>query len=158
MDEQNEANEETPKKGKKNTIVYLILAVFGAIAGFYIAFYDPIGTPPDVVQTETQFEPLDEFLFIEVPPITVSLPANSSRSLLRIGVQLDVAPIHEEQVRSEMPRTIDILNTYLHSLDETEFDRPDTLHRLREQMLHRARVVSGQYVIRDLLITEFILN
>ena len=57
-----------------------------------------------------------------------------------------------------MPRIVDILNTYLRAVQPQDLDSPTALLRLRVQMLHRVQVVAGQGVVRDLLITEFILN
>jgi flagellar FliL protein len=57
-----------------------------------------------------------------------------------------------------MPRILDVLNTYLRAVDVRDLEQPAAIARLRAQMLRRIQVVTGEGRVRDLLITEFILN
>jgi len=57
-----------------------------------------------------------------------------------------------------MPWIQDVLNTYLRAVSETDLESPAMLDRLRAQMLHRVQVVSGEGLVRDFLISEFVLN
>ena len=57
-----------------------------------------------------------------------------------------------------MPRVLDVLNTYLRAVDVRDLEQPSAIPRLRAQMLRRIQVVTGPDRVRDLLITEFILN
>ena len=57
-----------------------------------------------------------------------------------------------------MPRVLDTLNTYLRAVDVADLENPAALAKLRAQMLRRVQVVTGEGRVRDLLVTEFVLN
>jgi len=96
--------------------------------------------------------------FVPVEPIMVSLPPGSSAKLLRFSGQLEVAPEHAAEVAGLMPRILDVLNTYLRAVSPRDLEQPSALAPLRAQMLRRIQVVTGEGQVRDLLITEFVLN
>lgn len=154
--------EPAKKKSKLPLIIGLVLALVGAGAGFMITRMGLL--PGTSVQDAEEVHPAsapittEDVTFIPLDPITVTLPPGSGRTLLRLSAQLDVAPENAEHVTKIMPRIIDILNSYLRAVQMQDLDSPTALLRLRVQMLHRVQVVAGQGVVRDLLITEFILN
>ena len=57
-----------------------------------------------------------------------------------------------------MPRILDVLNGYLRAVEVSQLDDPTALIRLRAQMLRRVQIVTGEGRVRDLLVTEFVLN
>jgi flagellar FliL protein len=91
-------------------------------------------------------------------PIMISLAPGSSAKLLRFIGSLEVDPANVEEVTILMPRVLDALNTYLRAVDVRDLEQPSAIPRLRAQMLRRIQVVTGPDRVRDLLITEFILN
>ncbi len=154
----------TPKKwGKLPLIIGLVLALIGAGGGFFLT---QMGLFPFDSQAElSQDDPADrqqivteEVSFVRLDPINVTLPPGSERSLLRLQLQLDVAPQNQDAVEAIKPRIVDILNTYLRAIEISDLESPTALLWLRSQMLHRVQVVAGPGVVRDLLVTEFILN
>jgi flagellar FliL protein len=96
--------------------------------------------------------------FVAVEPIMVSLPPGSSARLLRFSGQLEVAPEHAPAVAAVMPRVVDVLNTFLRAVEPRDLEQPSALAPLRAQMLRRIQVVVGEGQVKDLLITEFVLN
>ena len=44
------------------------------------------------------------------------------------------------------------------ALDEADIDRPAAMTRMRSHLLRRMKIVLGEEGVRDLLITEFILQ
>jgi flagellar FliL protein len=50
------------------------------------------------------------------------------------------------------------MNGYLRAIDPAELDEPATLLRIRAQLLRRIQLVTGDGRVRDLLVTEFVLN
>lgn len=152
-----------PKASKKPLIIGLVLAILGATAGFMVTSmgFLPFGgaTTEDAVSTPAKDAGVTEdVVFISLEPITISLPPGSDRRLLRLVAQLDVAPENAAAVEAVTPRILDILNTYLRALRIEDFESPTALLRLRTHMLHRVQIVTGQGVVRDLLITEFVIN
>lgn len=100
----------------------------------------------------------DGLAFVPLEPIVVSLPPGSSARLLRFGGQLEVAPESRELVAAVLPRVVDVLNTFLRAVEPADLAAPSALAPLRAQMLRRIQVVTGEGQVRDLLITEFVLN
>jgi flagellar basal body-associated protein FliL len=76
---------------------------------------------------------------------------------LRAVVQLEVDAARMPHVDALQPRIIDALLTFLHALDERDVGSARSLERLKAQMLHRVRQVTGDDAVRSVLITEFAL-
>lgn len=150
------------KKSKLPLILGFVLALIGAGGGFMTTRLGllPFGPTESADQASTAEAPVltEDVTFVPLDPITITLPPGGDRQLLRISAQLDVAPMHAEQVTKVMPRILDILNTFLRAVQPSDLDAPNALLKLRVQMLHRVQVIAGEGVVRDLLITEFILN
>ncbi|MFO1104938.1 MAG: flagellar basal body-associated FliL family protein [Amaricoccus sp.] len=96
--------------------------------------------------------------FVAMDPITISLPPQASARHLRFTGQIEVEPGQAVAVAAVMPRILDVLNTYLRAVEVRDLEEPAALPRLRAQMLRRVQVVTGEGMVRDLLITEFVLN
>ena len=60
-------------------------------------------------------------------------------------------------VNALQPRIVDALLTFLHALDQRDVGSARSLDRLKAQMLHRVRQVTGDDAVRGVLITEFAL-
>lgn len=96
--------------------------------------------------------------FVPLETLTISLgPNNSSRHLI-FAAQLEVAPEYTDEVTTVAPRILDVLNSYLRVVSLEELNNPTSLSRLRAQMLHRIQIVTGDGRVRDLLITQFVVN
>jgi len=61
-------------------------------------------------------------------------------------------------VTNLLPRVLDVLNSYLRVIDMQELNDPRALVRLRAQLLRRVQIVTGDVLVRDLLVTEFVVN
>ena len=64
----------------------------------------------------------------------------------------------EAEVVLLKPRILDVMNGYLRAVEVQELADPHALVRLRSQMLRRIQIVTGEGRVRDLLVTEFVLN
>ncbi|MBE9637568.1 flagellar basal body-associated FliL family protein [Salipiger mangrovisoli] len=96
--------------------------------------------------------------FIELPQLVASLGPVTALHHLRFSAQLEVAPERRAAVEQLMPRILDVLNTYLRALEPRDVEAQGALIRLRAQMLRRIQMVAGEDGVRDLLVTEFVLN
>lgn len=134
-----------------------LLAILLAAGGFAASYLGLILShsvdekPPAVL-------PLPDIAFIPVPPVVIPLGTAGQNKHLRMGAHLEVATPHSTEVEKLMPRILDVLNGYLRAVEVAQLEDPATLIRLRSQMLRRIQVVTGEGRVRDLLITEFILN
>ncbi len=101
---------------------------------------------------------LPDISFVPVTPMVVSLGSNASSRHLRFTAELEVAKAYQPDVILLMPRILDVLNGYLRAVDAAQLEDPTALIRLRAQMLRRVQIVTGEGRVRDLLVTEFVLN
>ena len=149
-----------PKKGsKKGLLLGLVLALVLGGGGFYATWSGLIlgGSKTDE-HADQGPSPLPDIAFIPVDPVTISLGPAARTSQLRMQSQLEVEKAYSADVTLLMPRILDVLNSYLRAVDVAEIEDPAALVRLRAQMLRRVQMVVGDGRVRDLLITEFVVN
>ena len=96
--------------------------------------------------------------FVPVEPLTVTVGSGAQRSHLRFTSQLEVPYGRQEEVAALMPRIVDVLGGYLRAVEPASLADRDASLRLRGQMLRRVRLVVGPDAVRDLLVTELVLN
>ncbi|MEX3017534.1 flagellar basal body-associated protein FliL [Gymnodinialimonas hymeniacidonis] len=169
MSEEVEAEEPQKKKGLlMPLLVGLLLAVLGGGGGFWAVTQGPLSSsshePGEHAETD---EPHDgdghshlpvEVAFVELETLVVSLGANEAGRNLIFTAALEVEPMHVEDVTQLSPRVMDVLNSYLRVISVSELSEPASLGRLRAQMLRRIQVVTGPGRVRDLLVTQFLVN
>ncbi|WP_374271799.1 flagellar basal body-associated FliL family protein [Paenirhodobacter enshiensis] len=150
--------ETTPPPAKRKLLPILIGAVLMALCGGGGFFLSYKGFLPDLHRESGDKAPSPaDTAFVPLDPILVSIGPESARHL-RFSAQIEVPKDKARAVEELKPRIADILNSYLHVLTPEEIEAPGSLIRLRAQMLRRARIVTGEGMIDDLLITEFVLN
>ncbi|HID67934.1 MAG TPA: flagellar basal body-associated FliL family protein [Roseibacterium sp.] len=159
---------EEPKK-KKGLLVPLllgvILAAVGGGGGFWAVTQGPLA-PESTVEEQTD-DPGDgpgadmapsDVAFVELETLVISLGAAESSRNLIFSASLEVRPEYLEEVTELTPRVLDVLNSYLRVIAVSELSEPTSLARLRAQMLRRIQVVTGTGRVRDLLVTQFLVN
>lgn len=153
---------DAPRKGRKGLIFGLVGGLVLGGAGFYAIYsglLDPFGGGQQSAGSHaTGTSDLTNVAFLPMEPIMVSLPPGSSARYLRFTGQIETDPASAVEVEQLMPRILDVLNTYLRAVEVTDLEQPAAISRLRAQMLRRVQVVTGEGRVRDLLITEFVLN
>jgi flagellar protein FliL len=129
-------------------------------AGFYAVYADllPLGALTGADSRPAAVQALDAIGFVALDPIVIALPPGGTARHMRFVGQLEVVPAHAAEVVSLMPRIQDVLNTYLRAVEVRDLEQPAATVWLRAQMLRRIQVVTGEGRVRDLLITEFVLN
>ncbi|MBL9050360.1 MAG: flagellar basal body-associated FliL family protein [Tabrizicola sp.] len=154
--------EDVPKKrSKKPLLIGLVLALLLGGGGFYATFSGMIlggGSEDHATEEDKVPGPLTGIAFVPLETIVVSLGADSGSEHLRFTAQLEVADTAEADVTLLAPRILDVLNSYLRAIDTASIEDPQAMARLRAQMLRRIQIVTGEGRVRDLLITEFVLN
>ncbi len=145
---------------KKRSKLPLILGLAGALAagagGFYAVYSGLIAT--DGFKADSKAMAMPDVEFLPVDPLVITLGPESRGQHLRFGAQLEVDRGYRADVAKLMPRIVDVLNGYLRAVEAREFEDPAALVRLRAQMLRRVQIVTGEGRVRDLLVTEFVLN
>lgn len=154
--------EEAPKKRSKLPLILgLVAALLLGGGGFYATFSGLIlssGEAHGAAEGEGEESPLPDIAFVALDPMVVSLGDEGSARYLKFSAQVEVAKTFEVEVTLLKPRLLDVLNEYLRAVEVAEIEDPTALVRLRAQILRRIQVVSGEGRVRDLLITEFVLN
>lgn len=107
---------------------------------------------------EMHVEALPDIAFVPISPIVVSLGTEPSGRYLHFTAQLEVAKAYEADILLILPRVLDVLNGYLRAVEVSELQDPTALVRLRAQMLRRVQMVAGDGRVRDVLVTEFVIN
>jgi flagellar protein FliL len=146
------------KKSKLPLIIGFVLALALGGAGFYATFSGMILGAGEAHVAQADVEALPDIAFVPLEPMIISLGAASQARHLRFTAQLEVVGSHSADVILLQPRILDVLNSYLRAVEITELEDPSALVRIRAQMLRRIQIVSGEGRVRDLLITEFVLN
>ena len=153
------------RRGRRGLLIGLVLAVLLGAGGFFAAYTGRL--PPVLGATQDAAAgaspdrppaPSADVAFVPIPPLVISLGPDSTSRHLRFAAELEVEPAALAEVGRLMPRVLDVLNSYLRAVDARQFDSPGTLLRLRAQMLRRVQIVLGEGRVRDLLVTEFVLN
>lgn len=143
---------ERPQRRGRALLAGAMLAVLLAAGGFHAARSGLILAPSGAAA------PAARIAFVPLPPVVVSLPPGAGASHLRLTAQIEVDPDRVEEVASLTPRLLDVLNGYLRAVDSRDLQSPPALVRLRAQMLRRVQLVAGPGRVRDLLVTEFVMN
>lgn len=152
--------EDAPRKrSKKPLLIGIVLALVLGGGGFYAAFSGLIlGGGHAEAESEHGPGPLLGIAFVPLETIVVSLGPDSGSEHLRFTAQLEVVDTAASEVTTLSPRILDVINSYLRAIDTASIEDPHAMARLRAQMLRRIQVVTGEGRVRDLLITEFVLN
>ncbi len=160
MSDTAEATEEKPRRTSRLSLlvgVFLMLALGGG--GFYAVYAGLIlGHKEETAEDEAHAEALPDIAFVPVSPLVVSLGSSGGGRYLHFTSQLEVNKSAEEEVALLLPRILDVLNGYLRAVEIKELEDPTALMRLRAQMLRRVQIVTGEGRVRDLLVTEFVIN
>ncbi len=154
--EETAVEEPEKKRSKLPLILGLVGALVGGGGGFY-AVQSGLLLPAKTAAT-AQVGAMPDVVFVPVEPLVVSLGPEARSRHLRFAAQLEVDRALQSDVATLMPRIVDVLNGYLRAVEVREFEDPGALVRLRAQMLRRVQIVTGEGRVRDLLVTEFVLN
>ncbi len=149
------------RKGKLPVILGLVGALALGGGGFFVTYagiYPPKPAEEGEVAAADPAAPLPDVAFVAVEPIVISLGPQSTARHLRFASQLEVTTPYAKDVTLLLPRIVDLLNSYLRAVEITQLEDPAALVRLKAQMLRRIQIVTGEGRVRDLLISEFVLN
>lgn len=153
--------------GRKGLLIGAILALVLGGAGFgavYAGLLDPlaltggVSSKPAAGYGAGHGADAAEGIFLPLDPITVSLAPGQGPRHLRLTATIETAPGLLAAVETFKPRVLDVLIGYLRAVDTADLEDPAAMPRLRAQMLRRVQLVAGGDDVRDILITEFILN
>jgi flagellar FliL protein len=149
---------EPKKRSKKPLLVGIMLALGLGGAGFYATVSGMVLGTSEQADSNVAPGPLQGIAFVPLDTMVVSLGPDSGSEHLRFTAQVEVVDTAVADVTLLKPRILDVLNSYLRAIDTASIEDPQAMARLRAQMLRRVQIVTGEGRVRDLLITEFVLN
>lgn len=149
-----------PEARKRNRLMggivgLLLMCLAGA--GTYLVTSGRLSSG-NSAETKSKDGAFSDVGFIPLQPLTVAIGASSDRRFLRFRGELEVDKRFQAEIETLIPRVIDVLNTYLQSLELKEIESPSSLLALRSQMRRRVDLVVGGDRVKDLLIMEFVVN
>lgn len=153
-------NEPEPRSGKRIWILAALGAVILGAGSFSAIYFGLLFSSPEPAEQEGEVsKPTGlDIEFVPLDSLVVSLGPGASASHLVVTIQLEVSKDYVSEVEFLKPRIADVLNGYLRALKPEDIEQTGSLVRLRAQMLRRVQIIVGDGRIRDLLITEFVLN
>jgi flagellar protein FliL len=161
MAEADESNAQVPKKRSKRPLVLgLVLAMVLGGGGFFAAFSGMIlgHEAASDHAGEEKVGDLPDVAFVPVEPVIVALGEAAANRHLKFTAQIEVDSAYQADVAMMTPRILDVFNSYLNAVDPLSLEENAAIVRVRAQLLRRVQVVVGEGRVRDLLITEFVLN
>ncbi|QDL94758.1 flagellar basal body protein FliL (plasmid) [Paroceanicella profunda] len=153
-----------PKKKGKGLLIGLVAAVLFGAGGFYATFSGMVSLPfgggeaGHAAPGEPVPEPLSPMAFLPLGDIVITLGAPAGARQLQFTSQVEVNPDYRADVELLQPRMLDVVNTYLRAVELRDLADPAAMGRIRAQLLRRIQIVTGEGRVRDLLITNFVLN
>ena len=145
------------RKSRFKPVVLGLLAGAGLGGGVFYAVYSGLVLDP-APYSATPRQQVQDFAFIAIDQITLSLPPHSGARALRFAGQIEVAQGSHADMMRLHPRFVDLILLYLHAVNIDDLRQPAALIRLRSQILRRLQLIAGDGHIRDFLITEFVLD
>ncbi|TAG13557.1 MAG: flagellar basal body protein FliL [Rhodobacterales bacterium] len=148
------------KRSKLPLLLGVVLALVLGGGGFYATWSGLIlgGDSHEATGHEGAPGPMTGIAFVPLETMVISLGPDSGSSHLRFTAQVEVVDTAAADVTLLAPRILDVLNSYLRAIDTAAIEDPSAMAKLRSQMLRRVQIVTGEGRVRDLLITEFVLN
>lgn len=148
-----------PRPSRKPLLIGAVLALLlggGGFAAGYLGLIPGLLSGSSNRQAESAGPAATVFLPLD--PMIVSLGPLGNVRQLRVSATLEVPTERQAELARLMPRLLDVLNGYLRAVEPEDFAAPGALIRIRAQMLRRLQIVAGEGRVRDLLLTEFVLN
>lgn len=155
-DEELAEEEDAPKK-KGGLLIGLVLAVVAG-GGAFAFTSGMIGGGGDAPEKKPVVLLSDGLAFVPVEPMTIAIGNPANNRYLRFRAELEVGEDYKSDIEKMMPRVVDVLNTYLQSLEMADIEDPSALLTLRSQMRRRVDLVVGGDRVHDLLVMEFVVN
>jgi flagellar FliL protein len=148
------------EKSKLPLLIGLVLFVLLGAGGFYAVYSGLLlgGSEDPHAAAAGHDSGLPAIAFVTIEPLVISIGGTAAARHLKFTSSLEVTHGTEAEVTLLLPRILDVMNGYLRAVDPQDLEDPSALVRLRAQLLRRIQLVTGEGRVRDLLVTEFVLN
>lgn len=155
------------KKGKKKLIIIIVLLVvlLGGGAGAFLMLGGDAEhgeeeavelTPEELAAQEAANVPV----YIELPDIVVNLNSTSRRTnYINLKLTLELSKAEDvPAIETQMPRIIDVFNTYLRELRREDLQGSAGVYRLENELMLRLHKTLTKGEVKDILFREIIIQ
>ncbi|MCF3945691.1 flagellar basal body-associated FliL family protein [Acidiphilium sp. AL] len=99
-------------------------------------------------------------VFVKVPEIVANLNVQAGQdSYAKLKATLELPNGASAQaVMHDMPRIVDVFQTYLRAMHPSELRGASGTYRLREALIDRVRIAAAPNIVRDVLFEELIVQ
>ncbi|MFV0474825.1 MAG: flagellar basal body-associated protein FliL [Pikeienuella sp.] len=159
------------RRSRTPLLIGLILALLVGGGGFFAVYAGALKLPAAVAgllggghggaaekRAKPVHAPEGAPAFVPVGELVVPLGPAADAQYLVIDTEIETTPADAPAIEALRPRILDVFNTFLRAVDESDIEAPSATIRLRAQLLRRVRAVAAPAEARDLLITSFILK
>lgn len=162
-----EDGEAKPKRGKKKLIMIgglvLLLLGGGGGAAFFMMGGEEVMEPPagsDAVAAVDPDNPPPKPIFHELPSLLVNLASDGRKqTYLRVIATLELEPgVEVDLARDQAAAVIDGFQAFLREMRPRDLSGSAGLMRLKEELLVRANGAFSEPVVRNVLLTEFLIQ
>jgi flagellar FliL protein len=153
-----------PETGKtKRRLVVIgglaVLLLAGGSAGAYLFAPGLMGKPTQKqVADAAPAKPVPPSpTFVDLPEMSVTLPNGGQQRQIRLRISLELvkADIPSSEVLS--PKVYDMVLTYARTLNDAEIENSLAIDHMRGDLYRRLSLLLGPDVVRDVLITSFVV-
>jgi flagellar FliL protein len=153
------------KGGRKKLVLLAVPVLLGAIgAGLWFGGILPplLGMGHAQASKTAEVKPADVKppSFVEVPELVANLDAGPRRtSYVKLHSRLELArPEDAALVQADMPRLLDMFQTYLREMRPDELRGSAGSYRLREELIASANIAVQPARVVDVLFTEMLIQ
>lgn len=159
--------EAPPKKRGRGLLIALIATPLLLGGGGGAAYFLVPGVPDMVggLLGKTDAKPTVPVIvapkpaFVDLPEMAITLATSTRGKQMRIRISLELMQTEGSPVPPDVlsPRVYDALLTYLRTLSDAEIESSLAIDRIRGDLYRRLTLLLGGEVVRDVLITSFVV-
>lgn len=152
-----------PKRSRAPLLIGLALFILLGAGSFYAMYSGMLPFPggqkgENHRPTYAAAQPDGAPAFVPIGEMVVPLGPNAKAKFLVIDTQIEARREDAAALAALRPRILDVFNTFLRAVEESDIEAPSATIRLRAQLLRRVSAVAAPIQPRDLLITSFVLK
>lgn len=163
MESATEASEEPVKTSGKRKLLLLAIPLLLLLVGGGLSF---AGFLPNPLAKEKPADPAAEAersetpVYVDVPELVANLNTGTKKAgYVKMTVRIEVLGSSDaEKVRAQMPRVLDVIQTYLREMRPDELRGSAGVYRLREELLVRANAAVAPARVHDILFTQMLIQ
>lgn len=158
-------DEKPPKSGGVLGLAILATVAIASSFGWNILILEkpsaerlscPNVNAPEVLARAAKQKGEDSYTLL--PEILITVGSTPAERYLKLTVAVATPKGKDNAVKDAELLLTDAFNTYLRSIEITDFEDPEFYSHMRDQLAWRAEIVLGNSVAKGVLITEFLLR